>query len=152
MKVKGLLIACVAVLLLYSCKKESSAPPPTSSALLLGRWNTNKIISRLYSNSGTKLDSTTNTTFTSDDFVVYYADGTGYYSQSSPSGISLNEFKYKLSGSSITEYNSVVTTGLDEIITGISAHSFSIHVVQLVPDANDPDLTDTQISDFDYTR
>jgi hypothetical protein len=149
---KWLFIVCAFALIFNSCKKDNSAPAPTTGSLLDGKWYKSKIITRLYSSSGTKLDSTNTSAFTTDDFVTYYPDGTGYYSESTSSGISVNLFNYTLSGLQITVYISSASGGLSEAITTISQHNFSLHVVELVPDPNDPDATDTEISDYYYFR
>jgi len=118
----------------------------------LGKWLLSKSVSQLYNSSKQLLSSTTSTTFTADDFVEYYDDGSGYYSESTNSGPSLSEFTYTLSGTALTERTGPETVAIPETITSISATALAIHAVSLVPDPNDPDATDTEIDDYTYSR
>jgi hypothetical protein len=140
----GVLVAC-----LYSCKKEK--PTPGTGALLLGKWYSVKQVSVLYQNNK-EISTFNKTSFTNDDFVEYYSDGSGYYSASTSQGPSLTEFTYKLSGSTLTRYTSEENAGIPETITNITSTGLSVHVVQLVPDPNDPTVTDTEIDDLTYTK
>jgi hypothetical protein len=149
MKCKSVLLICVVVSCLYSCKKE--APKPATGTLILGKWFTTKQVSVLY-NNGTQVKAINKTNFTNDDFVEYYNDGSGYYSKSTTQGPSLSEFTYQINGTTITEYISAVNEGVPETISNISSGSLAIHIVSLVPDPNDPTVTDTEIDDFTYTR
>ena len=149
MKRKALLVFCVVVCSLCSCKKE--APAPSTGTLILGKWYTTKQVSVLL-NNGTQVKAINKTNFTNDDFVEYYNDGSGYYSKSTTQGPSLSEFTYSINGSTITQYMSAVNAGVPETIKIISSGSLSIHIVSLVPDPNDPTVTDTEIDDFTYIR
>jgi len=150
MKCRCLLLCCVLLVCLEACKKENSAP--SSNTLILGKWLLNKSVSQLFNSSKQLLSSTTSTSFTADDFVEYYNDGSGYYSESTPSGISLSEFTYTLSGTALTEFTGPEINSIPETITSISVTALGIHAVSLVPDPNDPDATDTEIDDFSYSR
>jgi hypothetical protein len=149
MKYRYLLFICVAGACLFSCKKETKAPVP--GTLILGKWYSTKEVSSLY-RDGTQLSTFNKTSFTNDDFVEYYNDGSGYYSTSSTVGPSLSEFTYSIKGTTITEYTSAVNAGIPETISNISSGNLAIHIVSLVSDPNDPSLTDTEIDDLTYTR
>ena len=149
MKRKSLLLICVVVCCLCSCKKE--VPAPSTGTLILGKWYTTKQVSVLFNNR-TQIQAINKTNFTNDDFVEYYNDGSGHYSKSTTQGPSLSEFTYSIKGSTITQFMSAVNAGVPETIKSISSGNLSIHVVSLVPDPNDPTVTDTEIDDFTYTR
>jgi hypothetical protein len=151
MKFKYLLLSCVVFAGLNSCKKDTT-PAPTTSSLLLGKWYTAKIVSHLFTTAGQSISTDTTAKFTTNDFVEYYQDGSGYYSETTASGISLDQFKYTLNGSVITAFYNAETNGAPETITGISVTSLVIHTITPVPDPNDPEATDTQIADYSYSR
>jgi hypothetical protein len=151
MKLRYLLFSFVLSVCFCACKKETNNTQ-TTSALLLGKWYDTKTISRLYSSSGVLLGNDTVSVFTTSDFVAYYQDGSGYYSQSTTSGISLSDFTYSINGTAITEYTSSEVAGIPVTVTGISQTMLSIHVVSQVSDANDPEVTDTEIEDITYSR
>ena len=149
MKYKYLAISGLFVICLFSCKKEATAP--NNSALIVGKWYFVKDVSVTYQNKK-EISTTTTTDFTNEDFVEYYNDGSGYFSASSSLGPSLSEFTYKITGSTLTQYSSVENAGTPETITGISATALSIHEVSLVPDTNDPTITDTGVDDLTFTK
>jgi len=140
----GVLLVC-----LYSCKKET--PAPSTGALLLGKWYSVKLVSVLYQDNN-EISTFNKTSFTNDDFVEYYGDGSGYYSASTSQGPSLTEFTYKVNGSTLTQYTSEENAGIPETITSITSTGLSVHVVQLVPDPSDPTVTDTEVDDLTYTK
>lgn len=149
MKLKYLLLGCVLVFGLSSCKKEKSTPPP--SQLILGKWYLTNLVSVLYRDSAI-VGTSNQSNFTNDDFVEYYNDGSGYYSTSTTQGPSLSEFTYSVSGTTITQYTNSQTKGQPETISSISASNLALHVVQLVPDPGDPTLTDTEVDNITYSR
>jgi hypothetical protein len=149
MKFKNLLVSVAVLLCLYSCKKES--PAPSNPVLILGKWFNTKVTTKLY-NNGAEVDSTNTISFTTDDFVEYYSDGSGYYSHASSEGPTLSEFTYTLKGAALSEFTSVENNSVPETITGLTATNLSIHAVSLVPDPNDPTITDTEIDDLSYKR
>jgi hypothetical protein len=149
MKYRLLVLVCPVIFSLYSCKKEN--PAPTTSALLLGKWYFTTQASVLYRNDK-EIATFNKTSFTNDDFIEYYKDGSGYYSKSTSTGPSLTEFTYNLSGSTITQYTSSQNGGVPETIKNITSTGLSVHVVHLVPDPNDPTVTDTEIDDLTYTK
>jgi hypothetical protein len=119
--------------------------------LILGKWYFVKQVSVLYYKNK-QLSTVNKTNFTNEDFVEYYNDGTGYYSKSTTQGPSLSEFTYTVSGAIITQYTSLENNGIPETIENITSTGLSVHIVQMVPDPNDPNLTDTEIDDFTYTK
>ena len=149
MKCRFLVLICLVVFSLYSCKKET--PVPTTGTLLLGKWYFTTQASVLYRNDK-EIATFNKTSFTNEDFIEYYNDGSGFYSKSTSSGPSLSEFTYTLSGSTITQYTSSENGGMPETIKSITSNGLSVHVVQLVPDPNDPTVTDTEIDDLTYTK
>ena len=149
MKHKYLVLIGVLMICLYSCKKEK--PTPGSGTLLLGKWYFEKQVSVLYQNNK-EISTFDKTNFTNDDFVEYYNDGSGYYSASTAQGPSLTEFTYTINGFTLTQYTSAENAGTPETITGITSTGLSVHVVQLVPDPNDPGVTDTEVDDLNYTK
>ncbi|HZY36414.1 MAG TPA: hypothetical protein VFE53_07190 [Mucilaginibacter sp.] len=149
MKCKCLLVIGVLIAGFYSCKK--AAPIPADSALIIGKWYFVSQFSVLY-HDNVQLSTFTKTNFTNVDFVEYYNDGSGYYSKSTTEGPSLSEFSYTVSGATITQYSGTENSGIPETIKSITSTGLSVHVVQLVPDPNDPTVTDTEVDDFTYTR
>jgi hypothetical protein len=148
MKHKCLVIIGAVIVCLCSCKKDSKAPG--NGTLIVGKWFYVKQVSVLYQNNK-QISASDITDFTKDDFVEYYNDGSGYSSSASSVGPSLEEFKYKLNGSTLTQYTSVENSGMPETITNISSTALSIHVVLQVPDPNDPSITDTEVDDLTFT-
>jgi hypothetical protein len=149
MKHKYLLLIGVVVVCLCSCKKET--PAPSTGTLILGKWFFIKQVSVLYQNNK-EISTFTKTNFTNDDFIEYYNDGSGYYSKSTGQGPSLSEFSYTISGATLTQYTSTENSGIPETIKSITSTGLAVHVVQLVPDPNDPTVTDTEIDDLSYTK
>jgi hypothetical protein len=149
MKFKCLLLCVVVLMCLWSCKKNTAMPVPAVS--IVGKWQLTKVSSKLYS-SGVLIDSAKKTNFTNSDFVEFYSDGTGYYSQSTSDGPSLNEFTYTLKGSVITEFRSIENIGVPETVTSLTANSLSIHAESLIPDPNDPTVYDTEKDDLSYIK
>jgi hypothetical protein len=149
MKYKYLAISGLFVICLFSCKKETMAP--NNSALIVGKWYFKKDVSVTYQNNK-EIGTSTTTDYTNEDFVEYYNDGSGYFSESTSQGPSLSEFKYSIMGSTLTQFSSVENAGTPETITSISTTALSIHVVSLVPDDNDPTITDTEIDDLTFTK
>jgi hypothetical protein len=149
MKSRYLLVVGVVLLSLNSCKKNSAPSPQPVS--IVGKWFYARQATELY-NGGTEINTINKTNFTTDDFVEYYSNGTGYYSQSTALGPSLSQFTYTLKGTALTEYTSAADGGLPETITTLSADSLLIHAVILVPDPNDPSVNDTEVDDYTFTR
>ncbi len=149
MKYRLLVLICPVIFSLCSCKKET--PAPSTGTLLLGKWYFTTQASVLYRNDK-EIATFNKTSFTNDDFIEYYNDGSGYYSKSTSSGPSLSEFTYTLTGSTITQFTSSQNSGIPETIKSITAAGLSVHVVQLVPDPNDPTVTDTEIDDLSYSK
>jgi hypothetical protein len=149
MKHKYLLLIGVFLVSLYSCKKEK--PTPGTGTLILGKWYTVKQVSVLYQNNK-EISTFNKTSFTNNDFVEYYNDGSGYYSKTTNNGPSLSEFTYTLTGSTLTQYTSSENSGIPETIESITSTGLAVHVVQLVADPNDPTVTDTEVNDFTYTK
>jgi hypothetical protein len=149
MKYRYFLLFAFVLVGMYSCKKNNPAPAP--SVTIVGKWQVTKQHSKLY-NNGVVVDSVNKSKFTSSDFVEYYSDGSGYYSKSTPTGPSLSEFTYTISGTAIVQYGSVENAGFPETVTALTASSLAVHSVFKVSDPNDPAVTDTEIDDFSYTR
>jgi len=149
MRCKFWIIASLLLFGLGSCKKE--AKPETTSQLLVGKWYFTNLVSVL-SRNGVVLDTSRRTNFTNTDFVEYYTDGSGYYSKSTSQGTSLTEFNYSISGNTITQFSNAVSKGQPETIKTINSNSLAIHAVSLVPDPNDPTLTDTEVDDYTFSR
>ena len=149
MKHKYLAIIGAFIVCLCSCKKDSKTPG--NSALIVGKWYYVKAVSVLYQDNK-QINASDKTDFTKDDFVEFYNDGSGYSSSASSLGPSLEEFKYKLNGSTLTQYTSVENAGMPETITNISSTGLSIHAVSQVPDPNDPSITDTEVDDLTFTK
>lgn len=149
MKRRCLLLISILIISLCSCKKNGAKP--SNSGLILGKWYFVKQVSVLYYKNK-QLSTVNKTNFTNEDFVEYYNDGTGYYSKSTTQGPSLSEFTYTVSGAIITQYTSLENNGIPETIENITSTGLSVHIVQMVPDPNDPNLTDTEIDDFTYTK
>jgi len=149
MNYKYLLLSVIVFVCIYSCKKNVASPVAPVS--IIGKWQLIKLYSQLY-NNGVLIDTVKQSKFTSSDFVEYYSDGTGYYSKFTLTGPSLSEFTYTIKGTQITEFVSVENTGIPQTITELSATNLSVHMQSLVPDPNDPTVTDTEIDDFSYTR
>ena len=149
MKFKYLLLSVVVLMCLWSCKKNTVMPAP--AVTIVGKWQLVKQHSLLY-NNGSAIDSVNKTKFTNSDFVEFYSDGTGYYSQSTSDGPSLNEFTYTLKGSVITEFRSVESNGIPETVSSLTVNSLLLHVESLVADPNDPNVYDTEKDDLSYTR
>jgi hypothetical protein len=149
MKYKCLLLSVVFLVCLNACKKESKTPAP--SVTIAAKWFITKQSSELYFN-GEEISSSTDTTFTPVDFVVYYSDGTGYFSKNSSTGPSLTEFTYTLKGSALTQYISHVNTGTPETVTNLTANSLSIHAVSQISDPNNPGQNDMEVDDYTYKR
>ena len=143
------LVGLIVLIGLNSCKKDSA--PPAKSATIVGKWLVTKQVSEFLYN-GHQVDSVKKTTFTSDDFVQYDSDGTGYYSRSSSNGPSLSKFNYTVSGSVVTEYYSAENEATKETITILTQSSLSIHTESSGPDPNNPNATDTEIDNFTYSR
>lgn len=150
MKHKYLVLISVFVVCLYSCKKETQ-PPPSAGTLLIGKWYSVKQVSVLYQNNK-EISTFNKTSFTNDDFIEYYNDGSGYYSKSTNQGPSLSEFTYTIKGSTITQYTSAENSGIPETIESITSTGLAVHVVQLVADPNDPTVTDTEVDDLTYSK
>ncbi|MDR3693387.1 MAG: hypothetical protein P4L47_02040 [Mucilaginibacter sp.] len=122
-------------------------PPVT----IIGKWQLVKQYSLLV-NNGVVIDSIKKSKFTNNDFVQYLSDGTGYYSKSTPTGPSLSEFTYTISGTHITEFVSFENKGVPETVTSLTANSLSVHRELLVPDPNDPTVYDTEKDDLSYIK
>jgi len=143
-------VLCVVLLFcLNSCKKDSKAP--NSGVSIVGKWFITKQSSVL-SYNGSQVNAFTKTNFTSSDFVEYYSDGTGYFSQTGTTGPSLTEFTYTLAGTALTQFTSNNNSGTPETITSLTASGLSIHAVSLVTDPNNPDQQDNEVDDYTYTR
>ena len=149
MKYMCLFISVVVIVGLWSCKKNTVAP--VAQVTIVGKWQLVKQYSLLVSN-GVVIDSIKKTKFTNNDFVQYLSDGTGYYSRSTPTGPSLNEFTYTIKGTLITEFISIENKGTPETVTILTTTSLSVHVESLVPDPNDPTVYDTEKDDLSYTK
>jgi hypothetical protein len=147
MKYKYLLLVVVFACL-GSCKKSSQAPKPNIT--IVGKWLITKQNSVL-SNNGVQISAFTDTTFTAVDFVEYYSDGTGYFSMSSATGLSLTEFTYTLTGTTLLQNTSSENKSTPETITSLTASNLSIHAVSTVADPNTGG-TDTETDDYYYTR
>lgn len=148
MKFRYVMLFAILLPCVYSCKKEKT-PPPTVT--IVGKWLTIKQASQLFY-KGVKVDSVNRTKFTAADFVEYYNDGSGYYSKSTPSGISLSEFTYSVAGTTLTQYFNAQNKGIPGTITNLTASTLSLHLVYLTQDPNDPTVTDTEIDDYTYSR
>jgi hypothetical protein len=131
---------------LFSCKKDD-----TATVSIVGKWYITRHSSQIL-NNGTLLSSTTVTKFTSNDFAQFYSDGSGYYSESVLLSPTIIEFNYMVKGSAITIYTNVVSSGNIGTITNLALNSLSIHTETLVVDQNNPDQTDNEIDDYDYSR
>jgi hypothetical protein len=146
---KNFLLILILLPALYSCKKQ--VPKPAPVALIVGKWLPVNESSELYYN-GVQIDSVRKTRFSTDDFVQYYSDGTGYYSKSSPTGPSLSEFTYVVSGKILTQYYNAEHIAVPGTITDLTTTSFSVHIIFLVSDPNNPGMIDTEIDDFTYKK
>jgi hypothetical protein len=93
MKQRCLLLVGVLLFCLGSCKKDSQAPGLGVS--IIGKWFSTRQNSELFYN-GAQIKAITKTNFTTDDFVEYYKDGTGYFSKTYTPAPSLTEFTYTL--------------------------------------------------------
>jgi hypothetical protein len=149
MKQKCLLLVGVLIFCLGSCKKDSKAP--NSDVSIIGKWFSVTQNSELFYN-GAQIKAITKTNFTTDDFVEYYSDGTGYFSKSSTPSPSLTEFTYTLKGTTLTQYASKENAGILETITILTASNLTIHAESSVVDPNNSDQVDTEIDDFTYSR
>lgn len=149
MKQKSLLLIVVLLFGLNSCKKDSQTP--NSGASIVGKWFRTKQNSELFYN-GVQIKSFTKTNFTTDDFVEYYSDGSGYFSMNTATGPGITEFSYTLKGTSLTQYTSSSNTGAPETVTSLTASNLSIHAQYLITDPNNSDQVDTEIDDFTYTK
>ncbi|WP_309329637.1 hypothetical protein [Mucilaginibacter sp.] len=149
MEFKYLLISVFLLICLWSCKKNVVVPVPPVT--IIGKWQLVKQYSLLV-NNGVVIDSIKKSKFTNNDFVQYLSDGTGYYSKSTPTGPSLSEFTYTISGTHITEFVSFENKGVPETVTSLTANSLSVHRELLVPDPNDPTVYDTEKDDLSYIK
>lgn len=151
-KVRYVLLSIVVFAVLNSCKKSSEKPD--TSVTIVGKWFITKQIAVL-SYNGVQLDAKTKTNFTSDDFIEFYNDGSGYYSYATSyfsNHPGFTEFTYVLKGANLTQYTSISNDGIPETITSLTANGLSIHVVSSVADPNDPSVTDTEIDDVTYIK
>lgn len=133
MKCKCLLLSVICVIWLSACKKESK--PATQGVTIVGKWFITKQSSLLLYN-GVQIDSFSKNNFTSTDFVEYYADGTGYFSQASSNGPSITEFTYTLKDSTLTQHDGTNAQNLIEKVTALTVNNLSIHAQSTVPDPN----------------
>jgi len=131
---------------LFSCKKDN-----TTVVSIVGKWYNIKHTSQTL-NNGTLLTSSTTTKFTTDDFAQFFSDGSGYYSESVLLSPTIIEFNYMVNGKAITIYTNSVTGGNTGSITSLASNSLSIHTETKIVDQNNPDQTDDQIDDYDYSR
>jgi len=139
------------ILLSGVCACKKSSEKPVQPVTIVGKWLSVKQTSSLF-NNGVKVDSVQKTKFGKDDFVAFYSDGSGYYSEATSNGPSLSEFSYKVSGTILTQYYSVENNGVQATITTMTANSLSIHVVLRVLDPHDATVIDTEIDDYFYSR
>ncbi len=149
MKYKCPLLVLVLLFSLNSCKKDST--DPNSTVTIVGKWFITKQSSELLYN-GSQIKAFTKTSFTTDDFVEYYSDGSGYFSKTSAPSPSLTEFTYTLKGTTLTQYTSKESAGILEKITVLTDSNLAIHAESLITDRNNSDQVDTEIDDFTYTR
>jgi hypothetical protein len=131
---------------LFSCKKDN-----TATVSIVGKWYITRHSSQIL-NNGTLLSSSTITKFTSNDFAQFYSDGSGYYSESVLLSPTIIEFNYLVKGNAITIYTNVVSSGNIGTITILALNSLSIHTEALIVDQNNPDQTDNEIDDYDYSK
>ena len=132
-----------------SCKKEPVAP-----ASIYGKWFFGKVNSKLYNGSGKLLDSVSQSGYTSNDFVYYYSDGTGYYSNTSKIslGASLSLFTFTIKGSALTQTGSSQSFVLNETVTSLTITTLAIHAEYELQDPNNVEQTDKEVDDISYHR
>jgi hypothetical protein len=154
-KVKAMKRSCLLLIILVlftcfiSCKKVLQVP--TISKSIVGKWFITKERSQLF-NNGALVNNFTKTNFTTDDFVQYFSDGSGYFSKSSTTSPNISLFKYTLNGSDLMQYINGNNAGTAETITSLTQNSLSIHAESLVSDPNDSSLVDNEIDDYTYIR
>ncbi len=149
MKCKYLLLSVVFIICLSACKKESKSA--NQNVTIVGKWFIIRQSSFLFYN-GTQIDSFSKNNFTSSDFVEYYSDGTGYFSQAGSNGPSIIEFTYTLKDSTLTQHDGTNAQNLIETIRGLTANNLSIHAQSTIPDPNNGAQLDTEIDDLSYSR
>jgi hypothetical protein len=135
---------------LAACKKDTSAT--NGGISLVGKWIATKKYIQLL-NNGTSISTSTKTNFTDNDFVMYYADGSGYFSANiiAFSGPSISEFHYTLTGMNLTQFTGN-NPGFEETVASLTSSALVIHAQFLTTDPNNPTVTDTEINDFYYTK
>jgi len=129
----------------FSCKKE----PAVIS--IIGKWYLTKQQSKLFYN-GNLISTFNNSSFTTNDFVQYFTDGSGYTSQNTTTSPSIMEFTYILSGNVLSLYTSSNDIKITDTVTSITSANLSIHAESLVPDPDNSGQFDNEIDDFFYKK
>jgi hypothetical protein len=124
--IKSQLLSIVLILsLLAACKKNDTAPV-TSQTLIAGKWYVTSHTFNVYSQNKL-IDTATRTAFTTDDFIEYDSDGTGYTSTEASPSPSIKLFKYSISALNLVEVDLTGSPGLPETITTLTANNLSYH-------------------------
>jgi len=130
---------------MISCKKD--APFPVT---IIGKWYITKQQSQLFY-KGILLDSYIDTSFTTNDFVDYFVDGSGYFSQNTATSPGISEFTYTVNGNILTQIVSG-GTATPETITLLTTNNLSIQANSLVPDPNNSGQLDNELDNYNYTK
>ncbi len=85
----------------YSCKKDNTAPQNTATAILVKLYVISHT-STTYS-EGKLLDTAPRTSFTTNDYIQYFNDGSGILSSEATPSPSYTEFKYKINGQTLVQ-------------------------------------------------
>ena len=139
----------VLLLCLQACKKD--AVSPQVKVTVVGKWFITKHDLKLVRN-GVQIDEEIKTNYTTDDFVQFFEDGSGYQSaKGSKIAPGLSIFSYTLKGNIMTLYING-NEGVAETITRLTETELAIHAESQVSDPQNPNYTDTEIDDFSFKR
>ncbi|MDO3644715.1 lipocalin family protein [Mucilaginibacter sp. L3T2-6] len=143
-----LLVVSIMLLGLQACKTD--APVFTSKITVVGKWYIRQHNLKLIKD-GAQVGETIRTSYTKDDFIQFFADGTGYQSKQNSPAASLSTFHYTLKNNIITMYTDGAK-GVDETITKLTENELSVHYESPLPDPVVEGKFNTEIDDYAFTK
>lgn len=132
-----------------SCKKNNTAPQNTATAIL-GKWYVTSHTSTTYS-EGKLLDTATRTSFTTNDYIQYFSDGSGILSSEATPSPSYTQFKYTINGQTLVQSDTGGGEMINETIKTLTVSSMAIHFTITYVDIGTGDI-DIETDDYSFKR
>ena len=136
-------LACLCLVVLFSCKKDKQSPSSTS---IIGKWIQTKAITQEIVNNYAQ-SPIEDILSDPNNYVQFNTDGTGTLSSGGSGTYSLTNFNYNLSGNVLT----LKTTNYTEVDT-IKTMTANSLVIRNVNDFNSNGTHYRDITDDYYTR